>query len=69
MTDEHTTFQPEEIQAMSVALETACNTLGSVGRDRNVIAERIIALARTGVIDAKALSDRVVAEVKAMRSL
>lgn len=33
------------------------------------IATRIIDLARNGVTDAKALSERVIAEVKAMRSL
>lgn len=37
--------------------------------ERNVIATRIIDLARGGVIDAKALGDRVIAETKAMRSL
>lgn len=34
--------------------------------DREVIATRIIDLARNGVSDAKALSDRIIAETKAM---
>jgi hypothetical protein len=56
---------------MSCALEEACKALHIDGpvHDREVIAARIIDLARNGVIDAKALSDRVVAETKAMRSL
>ena len=56
---------------MSRALEEACKALHIDGeiKDREVVATRIIDLARNGVIDAKALSTRVVAEVRAMRSL
>lgn len=64
-------FDPNGITAMSEALEQACAALqidGHLG-DREVIAARIIDLARNGVIDAKALSERVVAEAKALRSL
>jgi hypothetical protein len=64
-------FEPEAIAIMSNALEEACNALHINGHiyDREVVATRILDLARTGVIDAKALSERVVAEVLAMRSL
>jgi hypothetical protein len=36
---------------------------------REVIATRIIDLARNGIIDAKALSERVIAETKSLQSL
>jgi hypothetical protein len=54
---------------MSDALERACKSLNIDGelRYREIVAARIIDLARSGVIDANALSQRVVAEVKAMR--
>ena len=64
-------FEPDAIEAMSDALERACKALNINGamKDREIIAERIITLARTGVLDAKALSDRVIGETKALRSL
>jgi hypothetical protein len=67
----HVGFDPEAIALMSDALETACQALHIDGeiKDRRIVAERIIALAQSGVLDAKALSDRVVAETKALRSL
>jgi hypothetical protein len=64
-------FEPEAIEAMSLALVVACKALqidGDIGGGQ-VVATRIIDLARNGVIDAKALSDRVIAETNAMRSL
>ena len=69
--NDHASFEPEAIDAMSQALEDACRALHVDGQihDREVIATRIIDLARTGVIDAKALAARVVAEAKALRSL
>ena|ERR1700752_122809 len=69
--DDNTVFEPDAITAMSEALERACAALHVNGHahDREVIAERIIALARHGVTDAKALGDRVIAEVEAMRAL
>ena len=68
---DHHAFQPDEIDAMSRALEAACKALNVDGdaRHREAVAARIIDLARNGVIDAKALSERVVAESKAIRSL
>lgn len=69
--EDHAVFEPDAIKAMSEALEQACAALHVNGqaRDREIIAERIIALARHGVTDAKALGDRVIAEVEAMRAL
>jgi len=69
--DDRSAFEPEAIEAMSKALEETCKALHINGQaqDRETIAARIIDLARNGVIDAKALSNRVVAETKAMRSL
>lgn len=65
-------FEPEAIQAMSDALERTCKALKLNGHamDRETIATRIIELARSGIImDAKALSDRVIAETNALRVL
>jgi hypothetical protein len=64
-------FDPDAIKAMSDALERACHALNVNGhlRRREVIAARIIDLARNGVTDAQALSERVIAETKALRSL
>ncbi len=64
-------FDPEAISAMSKALEESCAALKINGqtKDRQIIAARIIDLARNGVIDPTALRDRVVAKTKAMRSL
>jgi len=69
--EDRASFEPEAIEVMSQALETACEALHIDGeiRDREAVAARIIDLARNGVIDAKALSRRVVAEVRALRSL
>jgi hypothetical protein len=68
---DHAAFEPDAIKAMSDALERSCNALHVNGhiRDREVIAARIIDLARNGVLDAKALSERVIAETKAMNAL
>jgi hypothetical protein len=69
--DDHSAFEPREIDIMSLAFEEACKGLHINGeiKEREAVAARIIDLARTGVLDAKALSRRVVAEVRAMRSL
>lgn len=69
--EDHAAFGPEAIKAMSEALERACAALHVNGqlRDREIIAARIIDLARNGVVDAKVLSDRIVAETKSLRAL
>jgi hypothetical protein len=69
--EDFTAFEPETISIMSEALESACKALHIDGKvqDREAVATRIIDLARNGVIDAKALSERVIGETLAMRSL
>jgi hypothetical protein len=64
-------FDPDAIEIMSDALERACHALSVNGhrRRREAIAARIIDLARNGAIDAEALSERVVAEGKALDTL
>ena len=60
-----TAFGPAAIEAMSKALEQACIALQVDAGDekgREVIATRIIDLARNGLIDPTALRDRVIAE-------
>ena len=61
------TFEPEEIQAMSTAFDEVCVALrvfSANERGRQIIATRIVDLARDGVIDPAALRDRVIAEAK-----
>ena len=69
--EDQSAFDPSAIKVMSDALERTCHALGVNGhlRRREAIAARIIDLARNGVIDARALSERVVAETKALDSL
>ena len=60
-------FGPAAIEAMSKAFEEACNALQVFAGDekgREIIAARIIDLARGGVVDAAALRDRVLAEAR-----
>jgi hypothetical protein len=69
--DDHSAFQPDEIDAMSRALEETCKALHVNGqaKDREVIASRIIDLARNGILDARALRERVLSETRALRAL
>jgi hypothetical protein len=69
--DDPSAFEPEAVDAMSRALEAACKALRIDGEapDRQIIAARIIDLARGGVVDATALCERVVREAEAMRKL
>lgn len=69
--EDNAVFDPDAIEAMSEALEQACAALHVNGHlhDREVIATRILDLARNGITDAETLSERVIAETKAMRSL
>jgi hypothetical protein len=57
--DDVAAFEPEAVDAMSRALEETCKALHVNGHahDRQVVAARIIDLARTGILDAKALSN------------
>lgn len=64
-------FDPEAIGVMSQAFESACAALRiapTQTRERTIIATRIIDLARSGVIDARALRDRVLLESRASGS-
>jgi hypothetical protein len=60
-------FEPDAIHAMSTAFELACADLRVFAGDqrgREIIAARIIDLARRGVVDAATLHKRVVAEAR-----
>jgi hypothetical protein len=62
-----TAFGPAAIEAMSKAFEEACIALQVFAGDekgREIIATRIIDLARNGMIDPTALRDRVIAEAR-----
>src|SRR3954468_11783172 len=70
--EESAAFEPAAIHAMSQALEDACACLkmaSSQTHEREFIAQRIVDLARAGVLDAADLSTRVVAEAQALRSM
>jgi len=58
------TFDPEDIKAMSMALDDVCEALNlGIGNPaRETIAERIIALARNGERSPTLLRDRVLKE-------
>ena len=60
-------FDTEATRAMSAAFADACNALRVFNGDergREAIAVRIIELARSGVLDAKALCERLLTEAK-----
>ena len=60
-------FQPNDIEAMSLACEEVCNALHINGdvRARETIAVRVIELARSGDLCPTVLRDRVLAEANA----
>jgi hypothetical protein len=63
----HAVFEPEALRVMSQAFHDTCNALHIFAGDeqgRRIIATRIIDLAGAGVIDAKALRDRVLLEAR-----
>ena len=65
--DAKSVFEPEALRVMSEAFHDTCNALQIFAGDehgREVIATRIIDLAGSGVIDAKALRDRVLLEAR-----
>jgi hypothetical protein len=58
-------FDPQDIEAMSAALESVCSVLrvpASAGQARQVIAARIVELGRRGERDAARLRDRLLRE-------
>jgi hypothetical protein len=62
-------FNPQEIEAMSAALDGVCKALNLDGdaTAREIVAIRIIELARRGERDPTRLRDRVVAEAGGTR--
>ena len=68
-------FGPDDIKAISIALDEVCSKLGLTDdkkqEEREVLAERIMALARHGERDPAALRDSVLRElaVSAWRGL
>jgi hypothetical protein len=60
-------FDPDALQAMSIALEDVCRTLQVDGdqRARETMAVRILELARRGERDPERLRDRVLQEAGA----
>jgi hypothetical protein len=62
-------FEPEHIRSMSWALEEVCNALGVCdARSREVIATRVIELARHGRSNGIKLRDRVLQEANAFHA-
>ena len=62
-----TSFGPDTIEKMSKAFEEACIALRVVAGDekgREIVATRIVDLARNGLVDPEALRDRVVSEAR-----
>jgi hypothetical protein len=60
-------FEPEIIHAMSTAFELSCADLEIFAGDqrgREIIAARIVGLARDGIVDPATLHRRVVAEAR-----
>ena len=60
-------FEPEAIMAMSTAFELACADLCLFPGDqygREIVAARIIDLARRGIVDPAALHHRIIAEAR-----
>ena len=68
--DDHSAFEPDKIDALSRVLDEVCKTLDINGqdKDREIIAARIIDMARNGIVDAETLRERVLSETKALRS-
>jgi hypothetical protein len=63
--EDSATFEPEVLKALGSAFDQICEALRlcpDEAHNREVIAVRIIELARNGVIDAEALRDRVLLE-------
>jgi hypothetical protein len=60
-------FEPDATHALAEAFDQACRALKlppTADRDREVIAVRIIDLARAGILDPHTLRDRVLLEAR-----
>jgi hypothetical protein len=68
---ENGAFDPDTLRAMSIALEEVCRTLQLDGdqRAREVMAVRIVELARCGERNHERLRDQVLREVSATPSM
>jgi hypothetical protein len=65
-------FEPDEMQALVVAFEEICRQMDlppSATVAREVVAIRVIDLAREGLVDPALLTDRVLGEVRVARQL
>jgi hypothetical protein len=63
------TFDPEETDLLSKAVESVCSALRiprQNKREREVIAARIVDLARSGLLDVMALRNRILLESRAV---
>jgi hypothetical protein len=62
---EQVVFEPDAAHALAVAFEQVCATMNipaTADREREVVAVRIIDLARSGVLDAEVLRNRILLE-------
>jgi hypothetical protein len=65
-------FEPDETQALAVAFDEICRAMDlpvSATVAREVVATRVIDLAREGLIDPALLTGRVLGEVRTARQL
>ncbi len=63
-------FSPQDIQAMSAALDDVCKILNVADRaqsDRELLAQKIVAVAHQGQRDAAVLRDRTLREITSGR--
>jgi hypothetical protein len=64
---DNSTFEPEEALLLARAVDDTCSALHIPREDihdREIIAARIVDLARSGIVDAAALRQRVLQESK-----
>jgi hypothetical protein len=60
-------FEPDATSILAAAIDDTCNALNipsEHAHEREIIAARIVDLARGGILDADALRDRVLQEAK-----
>jgi hypothetical protein len=61
----HGAFNPEDAKVLASAFDTVCRALdvpATANRDRAVVAERVIELARSGERDVKRICERILKE-------
>jgi len=65
--EDTTVFEPDALRSMSQAFDEVCNALQVFAGDehgRQVVAVRLIELARAGVTDARTLRERILREAR-----